>query len=137
MKAIEFIKKFGWEKAIEVLVGRKSWVDKKSGRLLSDNSYLLENTKYEHAIGSLYMGKFTEYDDNSYRNNEVNLLKLKKYTDAYELVQSYGGLVESKRAVELKSGLVNLEGWDSIERAIALVEEVENYDEKTKEGDPS
>ena len=135
MKAIEFIKKFGWEKAIEVLVGRKSWVDKKSGRLLSDNSYLLENTKYEHAIGSLYMGKFTEYDDNSYRNNEVNLLKLKKYTDAYELVQQYNGLFEAKELIRISLKLTD--ELRILAHNITLVEEVENYDEKTKEGYPS
>ena len=37
------------------------------------------------------MGEFTYYDANSYRSGEANLLKVKEYTDAYELVQRFGG----------------------------------------------
>ena len=99
MKAIEFIKKFGWSAAI---------------------SFVEDNI----SAGDVY-----DHNMDKYIYTETDWSDLKKYTDAYELVQSYGGLVESKRAVELKSGLVNLEGWDSIERAIAIVEEVGDCDE--------
>ena len=122
MKAIDFIREFGWEKAIEVINGRKSWNDKKSGRLLTDNSYVLESCRYEHAIGTLYMGEFTYYDANSYRSGEVNLLKVKKYTDAYELVQRFGGLDETKD--EYFSCVQNNEAASHLNEAITLVEEV-------------
>ena len=122
MKAIDFIREFGWEKAIEVINGRKSWNDKKSGRLLTDNSYVLESCRYEHAIGTLYMGEFTYYDANSYRSGEVNLLKVKEYTDAYKLVQKFGGLKEAQRLHydEFRSD----KSYNEIQQAITLVEEV-------------
>ena len=122
MKAIDFIREFGWEKAIEVINGRKSWNDKKSGRLLTDNSYVLESCRYEHAIGTLYMGEFTYYDANSYRSGEVNLLKVKEYTDAYELVKSYGGL--DALELHLHSLPVNYESVKHLYEALSLVEEV-------------
>ena len=117
MEAIEFIRKFGWDKSIEIISGRKSWNDKKSGKLLTDNSYMLENQRYEHAIGTSYMGVFTEYDENSYRIGEVNLLKLKKYIYAYALVQSYGGLHGFKT-------YCNGDFSENDLKVIALVEEV-------------
>ena len=126
MKAIDFIREFGWEKAIEVINGRKSWNDKKSGRLLTDNSYVLESCRYEHAIGTLYMGEFTYYDANSYRSGEVNLLKVKEYTDAYELVKSKGG-IEKAKAIVADSFIWCLGGRvyvNPLEQAITLVEEV-------------
>ena len=117
MKAIDFIREFGWEKAIEVINGRKSWNDKKSGRLLTDNSYVLESCRYEHAIGTLYMGEFTYYGANSYRSGEVNLLKVKEYTDAYELVQRFGGAVKAKEYIDDFC-------LPKLQEAITLVEEV-------------
>ena len=130
MKAIDFIREFGWEKAIEVINGRKSWNDKKSGRLLTDNSYVLESCRYEHAIGTLYMGEFTYYDANSYRSGEVNLLKVKEYTDAYELVQRFGGLNSTKNECDFLDVLngFNDEKYIKIKQAIALVEEVGECD---------
>ena len=122
MKAIDFIREFGWEKAIEVINGRKSWNDKKSGRLLTDNSYVLESCRYEHAIGTLYMGEFTYYDANSYRSGEVNLSKVKKYTDAYELMKSYGGW---NNATALYDEYLDCE----LGKAITLVKEVGECDE--------
>ena len=127
MKAIEFIKKFGWIKSIEVIDGRNSFVDKKSGRILTSNSFLLKNGHYEHAIGDLYMGKFTDYDEMSIRNNEVNLLRLKKYTDAYELVQQYNGLFEAKELIRISLKLTD--ELRILAHNVALVEEVENYDD--------
>ena len=130
MKAIDFIREFGWEKAIEVINGRKSWNDKKSGRLLTDNSYVLESCRYEHAIGTLYMGEFTYYDANSYRSGEVNLLKVKEYTDAYELVQRFGGLNSTKNECDFLDVLngFNDEKYIKLKQAIALVEEVGECD---------
>ena len=130
MKAIDFIREFGWEKVIEVINGRKSWNDKKSGRLLTDNSYVLESCRYEHAIGTLYMGEFTYYGANSYRSGEVNLLKVKEYTDAYELVQRFGGLNSTKNECDFLDVLngFNDEKYIKIKQAIALVEEVGECD---------
>jgi len=119
MKAKEFIKNHGWKYTIDLLKSHPNHTHTTDdGRMFFNINTCADEIK----VQLIELAKFCD---------------LKIYVDAYELVQSYGGLVESKRAVELKSGLVNLEGWDSIERAIALVEEVENYDEKTKEGDPS
>lgn len=51
--------------------------------------------------------------------------KLKRYVDAYELVQSYGGL---QSCYELLHNLHELtENPDPIRDAMALVEEVENF----------
>ena len=55
-------------------------------------------------------------------NGEIEIAKLKKYTDAYELVESYGGL----DALELHlHGLpVNYESVKHLYEALSLVEEV-------------
>ena len=92
MKANEFVKKFGWDAAKDILKNKRSWIDKKSGRELTDNSFVLKSKTYEYAIGTLYMGNFSDYDENSYRVGEVNLLLLKRLVESHELVESFGGL---------------------------------------------
>ena len=59
--------------------------------------------------------------------------KLKRYVDAYELVQKHGGLNGARKVAHKNCFNRDV----NILKAIALVEEVENYNEKTKEGDPS
>ena len=87
MKANEFVKKFGWDAAKDILKNKRSWIDKKSGRKLTDNSFVLKSKTYEYAIGTLYMGNFSDYDENSYRVDEVNLLLLKRLVESYKLVE--------------------------------------------------
>ena len=91
MKANEFVKKRGWEQCKNILENRRSRADKKSGRKLTDNSFVLQSKTYEHAIGTLYMGNFSDYDENSYRDGEVNLLHLKRLVESHELIESVGG----------------------------------------------
>lgn len=90
MKANEFVKKYGWDEAVEVLNGCKSWIDGKSGNVLSNNSFVIDSRTYEHAIGTLYMGEFTNYCEESYRVGEVNLLLLKRLVESHELVAIHG-----------------------------------------------
>ena len=96
MRASEFVKKFGLDAAKDVLENRRSWIDKKSGRKLTDNSFVLKSKTYEYAIGTLYMGNFSYYDENSYRVDEVNLLLLKRLVESHDLVNNYDGLFEAK-----------------------------------------
>ena len=98
MKANEFVKEFGLEYAKHILNGCKSWIDRKSGNVLSDNSFVIDSRAYEHAIGTLYMGEFTNYCDESYRVGEVNLLLLKRLVESHELVAIHG-LEKSKEIV--------------------------------------
>ena len=92
MKANQFVKTFGWVEAKKILNARRTWVDKKSGRELTDNSFVLKTRAYEYAIGTLYRGNFTDYDENSYRCGEVNLLMLDNLVKSHNLVETYGGL---------------------------------------------
>lgn len=121
MKASEFVKKFGLDAAKDILENRRSWIDKKSGRKLTDNSFVLKSKTYEYAIGTLYMGNFSNYDENSYRVDEVNLLLLKRLVDSHELVMDYHGLTKAKEHAEskytapelnaaLKQAIVDVEG---------------------------
>ena len=100
MKANEFVKKFGWDYAKDILKNKRSWIDKKSGRELTDNSFVLKSKTYEYAIGTLYMGNFSDYDENSYRVDEVNLLLLKRLVESHELVKDYYGLTKAKEHAE-------------------------------------
>lgn len=102
MRASEFVKKFGLDAAKDVLENRRSWIDKKSGRKLTDNSFVLKSKTYEYAIGTLYMGNFSNYDENSYRVDEVNLLLLKRLVGSHELVMDYYGLTKAKEHAESK-----------------------------------
>ena len=56
MKSNEFVKKFGWDEAKNILNARRTWIDKKSGRELTDNSFVIQTGTYEYAIGTLYKG---------------------------------------------------------------------------------
>ena len=120
VKANEFVKKFGWDAAKDILKNKRSWVDKKSGRKLTDNSFVLRSKTYEYAIGTLYMGNFSDYDENSYRVDEVNLLLLKRLVESYELVKDYYGLTRAKEHAE--SNYTAPEIKNALNQAIADVE---------------
>lgn len=120
MKAVDFVKKFGWVGAKDIIENRRSWTDKKSGRKLTDNSFVLQSKTYECAIGTLYMGNFSDYDENSYRDGEVNLLHLKRLIDSHELVEKLGGLENAKD--EYFSCVQNNEPASYVAKAIADVE---------------
>ena len=101
MKAVEFIKKFGWIDASH------------------KNVWFHFGCSSERSFESIHGFRIIE--------------DLKPYIDAWELVQNRGGL-DGARKVAHK----NCFNRDvNILKAISLVEEVENYNEKTKEGDPS
>lgn len=63
MKANEFVKKFGWDFAIQ-------------------------------------LSEMNPHRRESSNDDELSTSDLKPYVDAYELVQSYGGLEKSKKLVE-------------------------------------
>ena len=120
MKANEFFKKFGVDAAKDILKNKRSWIDKKSGRELTDNSFVLKSKTYEYAIGTLYMGNFSDYDENSYRVDEVNLLLLKRLVESHELVKDYYGLTRAKEHAE--SNYTAPELKTALKQAIADVE---------------
>ena len=47
---------------------------------------------------------------------------LKRRVESREYIESYGGLIESKRTLDLRLGVINLDGWDKLKQAIADVE---------------
>ncbi|MBO5631457.1 MAG: hypothetical protein J5965_20510 [Aeriscardovia sp.] len=98
MKAIEFIKKFGWADSSH------------------KNVWFYFGCTSEKSFEAIYGFRVVE--------------DLKRYVNAYELVHRFGGMDESKKCLDDKI-------YPELGRAITLVEEVENYNEKTKEGDPS
>ena len=92
MKAIDFLKKFG----------------------LEHTKYLIEDTELtEFAIHSTCGGKY--YQDT------VSVSDLKQIVDAFELVESYGGLIEAKELHydEFRSDTA----YNKLQQAINLVEQ--------------
>lgn len=120
MNAVEFVKKYGWEEAKNILINRRSWVDRKSGIKLTDNSFILKSKTYEYAIGTLYMGEFSDYSEESYRDGEINLLLLQRLVESWELVERLGGLEDAKD--EYFNCVQNNEPASHINQAIADVE---------------
>ena len=96
MKAVEFIKKFGWDFAIA---------------FSNKGEQLIEARPYE--IGRGFIDE------------------LKRYVDAWELVKKYGGLQKSKSTWNDFEANQEYEFYgtnlDLLKQAIALVEEVENF----------
>ena len=56
-------------------------------------------------------------------------IDLKRYVDAYELVQNRGGLDEAKDHTMVLALIEEYEQLKQLQKAIALVEEVESCDE--------
>lgn len=102
MKAVEFIRKVGWEKSIEVVeVGD------------------IGATKYIPAWNFYAAGIVSD--------DFVLLSELKKYTSAYELVQKHGGI--DGAIEETGMSYISASDWDELNIAITLVEEVGECDE--------
>ena len=106
MKAIEFIKKFGWADSSH------------------KNVWFYFGCTSEKSFEAIYGFRVVE--------------DLKPYIDAYELVRGFGGIHMAKADSSDLDGFEKTSPyWVKVKQAITLVEEVENYNEKTKEGDPS
>lgn len=106
MKAVEFIRKYGWDSAISIVFNRPPSA---TYYRASDNNIL--------GFGGLYGRTHGEYCGNT-----ISLADLKKFTDAYELVHKFGGLIEAKKCIDDKI-------YPELGRAITLVEEVGGCDE--------
>lgn len=103
MNAKEFIKKHGWSDVIAAVKGTNeeetSAFESKDVKFLDDKNPVLGFS-------------VTVY--------KIPYLEVRKYTEAYELVQAYGGLRKSKSMVKLmKTNLM-----EDLSQAINLVEEV-------------
>ncbi|WP_180082579.1 hypothetical protein [Acinetobacter sp. YH12123] len=106
MKANEFVKKFGWEEAKEIV----------------DN--LPEKFKFK-PLGSVC------WDNNTYkysdrfkpRSSLVNMADLKRLVESWELVESYGGIQKIREdTVDLEEWEENSELWKMVKQAIQDVE---------------
>ena len=62
--------------------------------------------------------------DNFYvwRRDKELFKDLKRLVESHEYIESYGGLIESKRTLEMRHSAINLDGWDKLKQAIADVE---------------
>ena len=100
MTAVEFIQKFGWEKARESM-SHVAWCE----------------TAYCIRLGH---GCFKSASDCC-----VDINDLKRYVDAWELVQFYDGLSQSKFWVSMMDGCDHVQSRvNELKKAITLVEEV-------------
>jgi len=122
MKANKFIKDFGLDEAKNILNGRRSWTDKKSGNKLTDNSFVIKSKTYEYAIGTLYMGNFSNYNENSYRCGEVNLLLLNRLVESHEFVSAHTSVEVAKQYCDLHDPNHTSKHYNSLRRKISDVE---------------
>ena len=57
------------------------------------------------------------------QGNESEFVKdLKRLVESHEYIESYGGLIESKRTLGMRHDIINLDGWDNLKQAIADME---------------
>ncbi len=96
MNAVEFVKKHGWEKAVEVIKNRPP---------MNSARYRPSDNKYSSTLSS---GK------------AVCTVQLKRLVDSWELVEFCGGLDLAKK---LDKDLL-VENFEDIQKAIADVESV-------------
>lgn len=101
MKANEFVKKFGWEKAKEALgfvPENQHWF---SMVMVKENGYLavMQAPSVIHQDGNttLTAPSFKLCDEWKPKFTEMN--KLKRLVESHELVESYGGLEKAMDAV--------------------------------------
>ena len=122
MNAIDFIQKFGWCSAINIVLNRPPSA---TSYRTSENNSLGLGGLYGRISGEPY-GVVVSLDD------------LKRYVDAYEFVSKYknrhGGVRFRVRWGMFRYGDTK-EFNENLKQAITLVEEVENYNAETKEGD--
>lgn len=112
MKAVDFIRKFGWCEALSVLL----------------------KSEYHHEV-DVYLVPLKEFTFIAIKPDEsdpyVSLSELKQYTDAYELVESWGGLNDAK-LYDLSHCKNKPESAGyKLMKAIQLVESVESKDDRT------
>lgn len=104
MKANEFVKKFGWEEAKEIVDG------------------LPEKFKFKPLGGVCWDNNTYKYSDRfKPRLSLVNMADLKCLVESYELVASWGGLDKAKLKVRLNNAAM-LETSKHLKQAIADVE---------------
>ena len=96
MKAIEFIRKFGWENAVKCVNGLEFKVS-------------FKGIEFDPAIQ--IDGEIT-----------TSVSRLKTYVDAYELVHKHGGINEAIEATG--TSYISPSDWDDLNQAITLVEEI-------------
>lgn len=101
MNAVEFVKKHGWEKAVEVIKNRPP---------MNSARYRPSDNKYSSTLSS---------------GQAVCTVQLKRLVESWELVDWHGGLKYAKNYFERNSKKhPDVEGWDSLEQAIRDVESV-------------
>ena len=109
MKAIEFIKKHGWKYTIDLLKSHPNHTHTTDdGRMFFNINTCADEIK----VQLIELAKFCD---------------LKIYVDAYELVQKRGGLDEAKDHTMVLALIEEYEQLKQLQKAIALVEEVENF----------
>lgn len=110
MKAVDFIRKFGWLKACEIVVN------------IPDKFMVC------YCSGLCYCLKYKKYSDRfKSRTTLVNIADLKQYVDAWRLVSKLGGLSGAKGEffeIVHSGGYADISPSD-LHRAIQLVESVE------------
>lgn len=105
MKAVDFIRKHGWTAVISVV-----------------NSTTSEETSAFETKDVEFLDKQNPMLGVSITVHTIPYLDVRKYADAYKLVQSYGGL--DALELHLHSLPVNYESVKHLYEALSLVEEV-------------
>lgn len=124
MKANEFVKKFGWEEASEIVAGVPS---KYMECYYSTLHWCNRNKKYSDRFKP--------------RIDLVNIADLKRLVESYELVQKFGGLntakKELKKAYDSCSRIICIRkigfecSYDELSQAIQNIDGVESLKEVT------
>lgn len=111
MKAVDFIRKFGWLKACEIVAN------------IPDKFMVC------YYSGLCYCLKYKKYSDRfEPRTTLINIADLKQYVDAWVLVSKFGGLDSAKGEffeIVHSGGYVDVSPSDLL-RDIQLVESVED-----------
>ena len=108
MKANEFVKKFGWDKA---------------GLLLSTQGKTIESLKVEYTSSQL-----KEFQRYIVSDRLMNLDKLKHLVESHELVEKHGGLISARKYIKFLRSSVDIglyHGLDDVDckTEIPLIEQ--------------
>ena len=106
MNAIEFVKKFGWEEASEVVAGiPEKFQCNPLGLVCYDNNTYKYSDRFKP------------------RRSLVNMADLKRLVESHELVEKHGGVVDAN-AMSWKLSKMNLDTQaEQLKKAINLVEQ--------------
>lgn len=110
MNAVEFVRKFGWGKAKEIVNWQSDskWADH---YCISDEAIGSAGRKYSEAL--------------CLKNSDFVLINdLKRLVESWELVESRGGLDEAKKEAEMLEWSNQVEWYNKLIKAIADVESV-------------